>query len=539
MNSHERGPLLRIVSINDVYLLSNLPRLQSLLDSLKARLDADQLLLTLPGDFVAPSLLSSIDSGRAMVECLNAVGVTHVTFGNHEDDISPAELCKRVGEFRGCWLGTNVRGFARELRKSDVITVLAPSGQRVRVGLVGVVIHDPLVYRGTPFGAESLDDANECALKETARLMREEGCSTVIPLTHQTMASDRLLADAQQNPRYPVILGGHEHELLLEQHHGTWIVKAGADAFQAAIIELQWPSATDGTAPAQPTVTVQMVKLADYPSEPAMQARVESHLTVLREIEDATLVTIGPDQSLSSVGTRMRQTSMGSLLCGLLRDVLGADACVLNGGAIRASKEYRERFTYGELKAEVPFDNEVVVVSMEGSVLRDAVAASRSAAPREFGGFLQVDSQMSVDPETHQLTRVAGEPLDSARIYSVALVRNLLLGLDRIAPLVAFAQAHPERVPPEGTGQVIKQLLVAALAEDLWHRLGTFEQIDAQGDGVVDSNELSAAIATATARPRSAVTMGLVLAALDADKDGVVSRAEAEAYEHKDKRRKH
>lgn len=534
----ERGPLLRIVSVNDVYSLDNLPRLQTLLMSLKQAQPADTQLVTLPGDFVAPSLLSSIDSGRAMVECLNAMGVTHVTFGNHEDDISPKELSKRVEEFRGCWLGTNITGFSPAPPKCDVITVRAPSGQSVRVGVVGVVMSDPLVYRGKPFGAEFVADANASALAETTRLLREERCDAVIPLTHQTMASDRLLAEAQVHPRYPVILGGHEHEVLLEQREGTWIVKAGADAFHAAIIELQWPSATDATDAlglAQPTVTVQIVDLKDYPAEPALQARIEAHMASLRDLETATLVTIEPGKSLSSIRTRAQQTSLGSMLCTLLRDVLGADACVLNGGAIRASREYTERFTYGDLKTEVPFDNEVVVVRMEGCVLRDAIKASRSSAPRESGGFLQVDSNIVVDPVTHEITQITGEPLDPARLYAVALVRNLLLGLDRIAPLVAFAQTCQDRVPPEGSGQVIKQLLVAALVHALWHRLGSFEQIDTHRDGVVDSKELSDAIANATAQQRSSVTTGLVLAALDSDKDGVVSRSEAEEYQSKHK----
>ncbi len=42
-----------------------------------------------------------------------------------------------------------------------------------------------------------------------------------------------------------------------------------------------------------------------------------------------------------------------------MRDALGADACVFNGGGNRGAREYRTHFTYGDLKTKVPFDNEM------------------------------------------------------------------------------------------------------------------------------------------------------------------------------------
>ena len=47
-----------------------------------------------------------------------------------------------------------------------------------------------------------------------------------------------------------------------------------------------------------------------------------------------------------------------------VRRALGAEGCLINGGGIRASREYRHRVTYGDIRAELPFDNEVVMVSL-------------------------------------------------------------------------------------------------------------------------------------------------------------------------------
>ena len=54
---------VRVVSINDVYELANLPRVQTFLTKLSPHPSA----VVLAGDFLSPSTLSSIDNGRGMV----------------------------------------------------------------------------------------------------------------------------------------------------------------------------------------------------------------------------------------------------------------------------------------------------------------------------------------------------------------------------------------------------------------------------------------------------------------------------------------
>jgi 2',3'-cyclic-nucleotide 2'-phosphodiesterase (5'-nucleotidase family) len=72
---------LRILQINDVYELQNFPSFKTLVDE-KSQ-GPDKTLVILAGDFLAPSLLSSLDKGRGMVDTMMACGITHVCFGNH------------------------------------------------------------------------------------------------------------------------------------------------------------------------------------------------------------------------------------------------------------------------------------------------------------------------------------------------------------------------------------------------------------------------------------------------------------------------
>lgn len=507
---------LRIVAINDVYVLDRLPRLATLIRRAREVDPADALLVTLAGDFLSPSLLSSIDAGRSMVDCMNAIGVTHLTFGNHEDDLAAHDLRARTLEVTGKWLATNVRDLEPSLPVSDVIEVAG-----VRVGLLGVVMNDAAVYRHPPFGGVAVEDPIAAALREAAAL-RARGCDVVIPLTHQFVVADRALAAAQREPPFPVILGGHEHAGIMEYVEGTWIIKAKADAENAAVIDVT----TDAPDRSDVRAVVRLEPVSGYEEDPAIRELVDRHMKLVRDLEAATLFRIPDGEVLSSIGTRSMQTSLGSLLVSRIRDVLDADVAVLNGGGVRGSREYTNRFTYGALRAEVPFDNEMVVVPIPGAVLAEVVAFSRARAPVEYGGFLQVDDRVLVADGTNELVAVAGAPFDPSREYRVALVRNFFDGLDGIEPFVRFAKEHPTRIPRVDSGRDVRLVLVCAFARDIWRKLGGFAAIDVDGDGSVTPAEVAAALEHARGERAQEATAGLVVTTLDRDHDGVISREE-------------
>lgn len=533
-NSPPRGPTLRLICVNDVYSLENLPRLCNLVRHYAKSEQADLTLTTLAGDFVGPSMLSSLDKGRGMVDALNTIGVTHVCFGNHEDDIDVGELRERIAEFRGIWLSTNIPTFVPALPTHQILDVTAPGGRTVRIGLLGVVMEDATVYRRKPFGGAPVLPANATALG-MARLLHEQGCTCVIPLTHQEMADDRKLAAAQTSPPFPVILGGHEHKVFLEEIERTWIIKAGTDAMFAAVVDLEWPAEAPESGPDLPTVNVRLENVANYPEDAALRARVSARMTAVRELEAATLMPLPAGVTLSSVGTRSRQTSVGTLLASRIRDVECSEGCLLNGGGIRASREYSGHFTYGDLKAELPFDNEIAVVTLPGRVVAEAVRSSRSQAPLESGGFLQVDDRMKVTQPGDVLTEIAGEPLDPERIYHIAIMRNLMTGMDHIEPLVQYTRQVPSCLPAEGSGREIKVVLVDAFSRELWRQLGSFESVDTDRDGRISGTEIAAAVARVTAAPASRITVELLMRALDADHDQMISREEALAVGRKKK----
>ena len=71
----------------------------------------EEFLCTLNGDFLSPSLLSSLDLGAAAVSAMNAIPVTHACLGNHEFDHSIEVLGQRLAELDCAVVNTNVSLF--------------------------------------------------------------------------------------------------------------------------------------------------------------------------------------------------------------------------------------------------------------------------------------------------------------------------------------------------------------------------------------------------------------------------------------------
>ncbi len=436
---------LRIVSVNDLYSLLALPRLATLIAEARAVDPADLLLVTVAGDFLAPSLLSSLDGGRGMAEAFDALGVHYVTLGNHEDDLSFPDLAARLEGLRATIVVSNAADLS--LRHVPDATFEVKGHQ---VGLIGLVEGEPSLFRKPPFGGATLLDPLASAREAAARL-RRAGCEAIVALTHQRLTTDR---DLSRLGVVDLICGGHEHEGYLELEHGTPLAKAAQNAASALVADL----VLDEGKP--PDVSVRLVPTEPYVEEPGLRALVERILAPVMELERRVLFRIPEGETLSSAGSRLHETSLGTKVCSGLRDAFDAEAALFNGGGLRGPSPHVREFSYADLRDELPFENEVVVVRLPGAVLRDAVRYSREHL-RASGGFLHLDDRARVSA-THELEVLAGAPLAPERSYSVALVRDLLLGMDRVQPLLAHVAAHPEIVPPPASGQEGKVALLRA-----------------------------------------------------------------------------
>ena len=110
---------VNFLQINDVYEIEpieagktgGMARVATLKKEL-LKLNSNTYLL-MAGDFLSPSVYNSLKygdkriRGRQMVEAMDAAGMDFAVFGNHEFDITEAELQSRINESKFTWISSN------------------------------------------------------------------------------------------------------------------------------------------------------------------------------------------------------------------------------------------------------------------------------------------------------------------------------------------------------------------------------------------------------------------------------------------------
>ncbi len=159
-------------------------------------------------------------------------------------------------------------------------------------------------------------------------------------------------------------------------------------------------------------------------------------------------------------------------------------------------------FTYAHLKNEIPFVSEIVVVNLPGRVIAECITYTRQFAlnnpPVEKGGYIQTDDSIVWDEQENQVLCIAGSPVDLNRIYTVALPLQILQGLDNIEPLLAYKNSlqpsDKSLTVLEDSGVGLKNIIVAYFAKQLFNDMiqsvGSFSEMDLDGDGVISREEL-------------------------------------------------
>lgn len=488
------GRFLRIVTVNDVYKLDNYAHLASAIAECKAAADdlGCEVIATLSGDFLSPCTLTSLDGGVTMVQALNVAGVDIVSLGNHEFDVGLTQLAEKLRAFRGVVLNSNVTSAElAHLPRYHTVRV----GER-RVVLAGLVTDDLSIFApsGVPRCAPVADGARAAwalASRDAARPP-----DAFVPMTHQLIREDRALAAAlathrELAGRTPVILGGHEHELLVEPaaNGSSLIVKMGADAERIGVVDVWW------TAEGALRRAVSVRAASDWPAAPPARAFADAKHAFLASMMSAPIAQLRA--ATSSARVRHAPSALASFLLGLVKDALARERVELafsQAGSFRGARDYVPGpFTIGDLFAEFAFPTELAVVSLPGWVIADSIAWSR-ARPTPAPEFLHADQGVEFAPDGRTVTRVNGAPLEPDRLYKAAVYQPILTGLNGIEPLCSYARAHV-RVPSRDVCVPAKCLIIEHCMKRAWRELAGLDSLDSaaasNGGGAVQPCELA------------------------------------------------
>jgi len=521
------GPtIFKIIHINDVYLLDNLPSLATLVKREKE--SGDKVIVTLAGDFLAPSLLSSVDNGKGMIDTLVHAGVNLICFGNHEADIPHAALLERINEFRADdreWINSNMRKFEVKLPKYVIVDVPSNYNRNKRkVAFLGLLTNKPKVMKSSAFGGAAGDssiyitDVKEQALKLNDICMSQ--ADMVVPLTHQDLALD---IDLAKTGVFGLILGGHEHtEHYIKEPHSV-VIKTGQDALKAAVIKVRWENSLCKKA----EISYEIVNLNNYPKDEAVAKVAAKHSQLVSGLEKAWLYDFRGKEVLSSRNARNSICTMGTFLCSSSRKSLNCDAVFINGGSIRGDKDYPHgKITLGDINVELNLPTELVVVDILGADVREIVNYSHKKDGVEHNYYLQADDSVSYNL-LGEIDKINNEKIVDSKVYHVAFLSKMLFEkLDNLVPLLVWKDKNTDLLGGlQHQATDAKILVLKYLAQRMWKCLPSFDEIDTDRSGELTIDEVTVALKKnfigkiASEEARNNVAKVLI-DALDTDHDG-------------------
>jgi 5'-nucleotidase len=408
--------------------------------------------LVLAGDFLAPSVASSVFKGEHMIAALNAAGLDLATLGNHEFDFGDDVLIQRMHEATFQWVVSNVVDTNTGQPIGGAAPYLVKQFGTIKVGFIGLCLNTQEITSDKLKHTRILDPLTSAG--RYLPMLKQAGATVIVAVTHLAFADDRSLVE--QYPEIDLVIGGHEHFLITAAERRSFISKAGSDAKFVARIDVNQRVA--GTVERFYELLPITSALADDPKTAAAVASFESRLSTV--LETVAGVTSLPLDGVSA-HLRSSETNLGDLVADAIRADANTDIAIINGGSIRGNRLFPAGPLTRRTLIEIhPFDNVICVLALPGRVVLEALNHGMSSLPAQSGMFPQVSGlTMTVDRAAAADARVRdvkvnGQPLDPNRIYTVAIPDFVLKQGDGYTMFTG----QPIKVGPE-TGTMISTAL--------------------------------------------------------------------------------
>ena len=434
--SAQAGTRVSFVLTNDIYKMAEekgiggLARLAAVVKAERAR--SPHVLFAHAGDTLSPSLMSGFDQGAHMITLFNAMTLDAFAPGNHEFDFGKEVFLKRMAEARFPVYAANLRMADGAPVPGVKDTAIVEMGG-VRIGIVGATLETtPVVSNPGDLKFTPIFDT----VRDQARALRAAGADFVVALVHADRATDLRLFDAKA---VDLVLTGHDHDLRVVYDGRIAMAESGEDAEYVTIIDVTMAVKTaDGRRTLTWTPEFRIVSSATVTPDPDILAMVKGFETELSRELDVPVATLAAELDSRTALVRSQETAIGNLFADAVRAAAGADAAILNGGGIRANRQYPvgTALTRRDILSELPFGNKSAVTEITGAALRAARENGVSLLENRGGRFPQV-SNLVVEVDTKApvgrrilSVKVGGAPLDEARTYKIATNDFMLRGGD-------------------------------------------------------------------------------------------------------------
>jgi 5'-nucleotidase len=411
---------LTFVHLNDTYRVGDVEdgkaggfsRVVSVIRELKA--EGKDVRVLHGGDFLYPSLESSLWKGEQMVDAFNfmdAIAPMYVVAGNHEfDPRSPDSLIAAVKASQFDWLGDNYafatgdEGVDKALKSAFTF-----ESDGKTIGIFSLSIHPDDGGNDRAYIPMKKDYA--AIAKKVIQKLEDDGADAIIGLTHLHMWQDTDLARLRaEHPKFVFIVGGHEHEPEYRPitASSAAVMKGASNARTIWAIDLEFDLNGDPTIATRKIDLDETVAIDDDYEMLATKWRtrlVDTFPFLEAHIGDAAVALDGRE-----VTVRNSESNWGTFIADQMRGAFGkphADLAFINGGTLRIDDIIHGEILFEHIGRTFGFSSYLRETTVTGAEFRQVMEAGYRGFGPSKGYFPQVSGfRVCVDRSRNEGDRI-------------------------------------------------------------------------------------------------------------------------------------
>ncbi len=390
---------------------------------LRIRSENPNVLLLDAGDTLHGQTFATLTKGENIVKLMNLMKYDAMTPGNHDFNYDQQRLLTLAGQMTFPLLSANIK-------KADGTNFLTAATIKevggIKIGLFALSTPET-AYKTHPNNVAGLTFANPITEAKIMVAELQAKTDVIVCLAHLGLDTGSEFTSqkvAEAVPGIDVIVDGHSHTALKDglRVGSTLIGQAGEYGKNLGIFEL---TVTGGKVTRSTASLFNKEHTSTLTPDSAMAA-------LITDLDKANQIITGVKVGSTAVSldgergnVRRGETNLGNLITAAMLDATGAEVAITNGGGIRASIDAGD-ITNGEVITVLPFGNYVVVKTVTGQDLLDALELGVNKYPEENGPFPHVAGiQFTFDQGKPAGSRIVsatakGGPIDPKAEYIMA-----------------------------------------------------------------------------------------------------------------------
>lgn len=362
-------------------------RIQSVFESYRARYPGATITVATGDDLMSGSLTA--EKGKTVFKAMNLMDFDISNLGNHEFNKGTKFLTNCLKSKKFPTVVSNLQIATNNPLRKYISSIKIIERNFVKVGFIGMILPELKLISNPGSGVSVPSELIESAKDTVRELQNKYETDIIILLSHLPIEAQKNIL--QKIPEIDIICGGHSHKEILPgqeiiaRNASTpgLMVQCGSQGRYVGVLKINM---NDKSIHKHEWT---IIPIMDNTKENTKLKTFLSSKIKKTKSEPVALSPVVLDTRSSSI--RTKETTIGHVISSIMRKKFNTDIAFQNSGGIRGNKIIPAGpISDQEINIMLPFGNNITVMKITGTTLKQILERSVHKLPVPSGAFLQI-----------------------------------------------------------------------------------------------------------------------------------------------------